>query len=276
MRIVNLLENTPGAADCLCQHGLSLWIETSRHRLLMDFGPSEALLHNAQQLGIDLSKADAAFLSHGHYDHADGIGAFASVNRDAPVYLRCGADGAFYSGSAEAGTLHYIGLSPALAGFSRFNWVSAGYWEMDESISLFSGIPGRRNWPESNLRLSVRKDGGYVQDDFSHEQCLVICENGKTVLLSGCAHNGILNILDRFRELYGCWPDVVLSGFHMMKSAPYTPQEIATIRRTAQELRLLPCTFHTCHCTGLEAYDIMKEIMGGKLRYFHTGDEISL
>lgn len=276
MHIVNLVENTPGAPGCMTAHGLSLWVETCRHRLLMDFGPSDAAVRNAGILGIDLSTAEMAFLSHGHYDHSDGLSSFASVNATAPVYLRPEAVGSYYSGSAEMGTLHYIGMNPSLAAFSRFNFQEAGYWKLDEELSVFSGVSGRRHWPESNLRLSVQTGERLEQDSFAHEQYLVIKEESSAVLLSGCAHNGILNILDRFRELYGGCPTHVISGFHMMKSAPYTDKEKETIRSIARELCSLPCLFYTCHCTGPEAYDMMKEIMGDQLRYFPTGGELIL
>ena len=76
-----------------------------------------------------------------------------------------------------------------------------------------------------------------IQDAFAHEQCLVICENHETVLLSGCAHNGILNILEAYQERFEGMPDKVISGFHMVKKGDYTPKEIETIEDTARELK---------------------------------------
>ena len=105
---------------------------------------------------------------------------------------------------------------------------------------------------------------------------MLVRENGKTVLFSGCAHNGILNILDRCVEVCGKAPDVVVSGFHMKKNSPYTAQEEATIRQTAQELLKWPCMFYTGHCTGLPAFEMMKEIMGERLQYVHCGDEVCI
>lgn len=91
---------------------------------------------------------------------------------------------------------------------------------------------------------------------------------------SGCAHNGVLNILDRYKELYKSEPDVMVSGFHMMKKTDHTYDEIQNIRNTAYELKRYHTVFYTCHCTGLPAYDIMKEILGGQLHYVHCGEEI--
>ena len=92
---------------------------------------------------------------------------------------------------------------------------------------------------------------------------------------AGCAHNGIVNILKEFERKYGAVPDAVISGFHLVKKTEYTDSEMKEIVDTANVLRKYDTHFYTCHCTGLEAYDVMKDIMGEKLSYIHTGTEIS-
>ena len=79
MRIVCLIENSPGDPGCRFEHGLSVYLETERHRILADTGASDAFLHNAALTGVDLGTVDLLFLSHGHYDHAGGIPAFAAA-----------------------------------------------------------------------------------------------------------------------------------------------------------------------------------------------------
>jgi len=271
MRIINLVENTAGAEGCAAAHGLSFWIETKRHCVLMDAGPSAALLlHNAQRKGVDLAKADTIVLSHGHYDHSDGL---TAVGKNAEIYLQKGCAESFYSCSGE--NLHYIGMSPEVKTLERLHWLE-GDCELDEELLLFTAISGRRCWPEGNRKLTVQKGEALVQDDFGHEQCLLVRENGKIVLFSGCAHNGVLNVLDRCMEVCGQTPDVVISGFHMKKNAEYTAEEENTIRQTAQELLKWPCRFYTGHCTGLAAFAILKEIMGERLQYVRCGEEVRI
>lgn len=271
MKIINLVENVPGAAGCEAAHGLSFWIETKKHCVLMDAGPSAALLlKNAGILGIDVSKADTIVLSHGHYDHSDGLTALAGK---AKIYLRKGCEADFYSGSGDG--LHYIGMAPEVKEMKQLCCLE-GDCELDDELLLFGDITGRRCWPEGNRKLTVQRDGDFIQDDFSHEQCLLVRENGKAVLFSGCAHNGILNVLERCVEVCGKAPDAVVSGFHMKKSSSYTAEEAETIRQTAHELLKWPCMFYTGHCTGLPAFDMMKEIMGERLTYVHCGDEVHI
>ena len=73
MKIITLVENSCGHEDCIAEHGLSVYIETRKHRLLLDTGQSDAVVKNAEVLGVDLSLVDTVVLSHGHYDHSGGI-----------------------------------------------------------------------------------------------------------------------------------------------------------------------------------------------------------
>lgn len=274
MRVVNLVENIAGRPGCTPAHGLSFYIETPRHRLLMDAGPGDMLTDNARALGVDLSRVDAVVLSHGHYDHGDGLAALSRVNPAAKVYLRKTAARRYF-GVDEDGSMHYIGVAPEALRRDGLIWVD-GTLEIDEELTLFGDISGRRHWPEANLRLRREAGDGVAQDDFDHEQCLVVTADGLRVLFSGCAHNGILNILDRYRALFGGWPDAVVSGFHMMKKAAYTPDEEQTILDTAEALKQVPCRYFTGHCTGLPAFELMKGVLGERLRYVRCGEEVRL
>lgn len=269
MRIVNLMEDTQGAEGCVYEHGLSFYIETPKHKLLLDAGASDKLLQNAECLKVDLSQIDTLVLSHGHYDHSGGIMAVAERNPNMQIYMQRSAGHDFYHGE------RYIGIDKKILELPGVCLLDGDY-KMDEELSVFSDIQGRRLWPKGNLVLQCLKDGSLIQDTFAHEQCLVIVVEGKKLLLSGCAHNGILNILDCFRERYHCEPDVVISGFHMMQKSDYTEADICNIKETARELSKLPTQFFTGHCTGVQAFEIMKEIMKEQLQYVHCGDIIEL
>ena len=240
----------------------------------MDAGQTELLLENAQKLGIDLTAVDTVVLSHGHYDHGGGILPFAKINPDAKIYVPEAAFGEYYSVN-KAGEPHYIGLAAEIRELSQVVKVSAeGIYKIDEELSIFSGIGSKHPIPSANQRLKKKAGEDLVQDDFAHEQCLVIREGIKSILLSGCAHHGILNILDRYRELYGGEPDVVISGFHMMRRHGYSDEDINVIIDTALALRQYKTVFYTGHCTGVEPYNAMKKLMGDRLHYVHSGDEI--
>ena len=270
MRIVTLVENTQGHNGCIAEHGLSVYITTGKHRLLMDAGQTDAVVSNAEKLGIKLSDVDLLILSHGHYDHSGGILPFSELNSKAVIIMQKKAAEPHFNMD------RYIGIDDRILQLPNSELIE-GDRQLDDELCLFSGITGRRCFPQGNLRLKMLKGGEKISDDFSHEQCLVVTHKGRKLLLSGCAHNGILNILDRYNELFGGYPDFVISGFHMMKKdGEHTAEEIAVIEQTARELNKLDTVFYSGHCTGIPAFERMKAIMGDKLRALHSGDDIIL
>ena len=277
MRIINLIENTEGRSGCACAHGLSFYVVTKKHRMLLDLGPSGETLQNAQTLGIDLAKVDTVILSHGHYDHSGGILPFARINDRALIYMQESAVGDYYSdrGRSAPERYEYIGIDKNIAKLPQVRFLQGDHW-IDDELELFTIKNRSHKLPSSNKRILVRRGDHFQCDDFVHEQFLVIREGPKRVLMSGCAHSGILSIMDAFCDKYGAEPDLVISGFHLMKKTDYTGDEIREIEEIAGELKKYSTRFITCHCTGLPAFDRMKAIMGDQLAYVHSGEEIDL
>lgn len=264
MKIITLVEDVCGNEICGYEHGLCIYVETEKHKLLLDTGATDLFLKNAKALGVDLSQVDTVILSHGHYDHSGGILKFAQINPSAKIYMQRSASGDYYHGE------RYIGMDREIAELPQVQLLD-GDFKIDDELSVFSNITGRKFWPQSNLVLKKRVNGEEVQDDFAHEQCLVIFGEQGNYLLSGCAHNGILNILDRYKQIYGEVPRAVISGFHMMKKSEYEEEEIKMIRCTAEELCNMETVFYTGHCTGERAFELMKPIMGEKLLPMRSG-----
>lgn len=273
MRIVNLIENIKGNPECDFEHGLSLYVETQKHKLLMDTGCTDKFLENAKRLSIQLEQVDSVVLSHGHYDHGGGILDFAKINSHARIYVRDNVFSNFYHGKDE--NKRYIGLDKRISDLLQLNYIYENT-KIDEELFLFTNVSSRILWPSGNLELTVEKEGVLVQDDFSHEQYLVISQNGKNILISGCAHNGILNILEEYHQIFSKEPDVVISGFHMMKKSGYKQEDIELIEKTAWKLKEYRTKFYTCHCTGEEPYERMKRILREQIDYVKSGEEVEI
>ncbi len=264
MKIITLVEDTCGNENCKHEHGLSIYIETKKHKLLVDTGATDAFFYNAKQLGVDLTSVDTVILSHGHYDHAGGIMAFAELNSHAAIYMQRTAANDYYHAD------RYIGIDKRIAELTNVRMLDGDY-QIDDELFLFTNITGRKYFAKSNLLLSKRVNNEQVQDQFEHEQCLVITQGSERTLISGCAHNGILNILDRYRELFDQDPRMVISGFHMMKKGDYTQEEIDIICETAKKLCETDIVFYTGHCTGDRAMKLMEPYLKDKLVPIHSG-----
>ena len=114
-----------------------------------------------------------------------------------------------------------------------------------------------------------------IDDTFAHEQNLIIEKDGKTLLVTGCAHNGIINILEHFQKIKGRMPDYVIGGFHL-SSRSGGNEDSDMIDRIGKYLMATKAKFYTCHCTGIEAYERLRSVMSNSIDYLSAGSEITI
>lgn len=241
------------------EHGLSILLETSRHKILLDTGAGDTFIRNAERLGIDLGEVDYVFVSHGHGDHAGGLRYIMQVNNRSKVILSPYArDGLFYS---KRGNLHSITAQwPTIA--SDRMVLTDESCTVDEDLSIIVQIPRCHPMPQGNRHLLVKKsDGSFEADDFRHEIALYV----EGLLFTGCAHSGLENIL----AACPCPVSAVLGGFHLLDGYETTDELTALAKRLTTAY---PRTqFHTSHCTGDAAFATLKATMGDQLHSFSCG-----
>ncbi|MDY4482397.1 MBL fold metallo-hydrolase [Butyricicoccus porcorum] len=271
MKLISLLENTSHAPEIQSRHGLSLYLETAAHRIVFDFGPDDTFLHNAAELGVDIAAADLAFLSHGHYDHGGGLPAFLQVNDHAPIYLHKNAFIPHWSSATR-----YIGLEQSLKTSPRLHYTD-GVTHLGDGLTLISGAPGHRFLASSCAGLQMEQaDGSRLPDDFSHEQSLIVEEGDICLLVAGCAHTGILNIMEQAQQVAGRPMTHVVSGFHLCQPSRGIHEPEETVCAIADELRRTPARYFTCHCTGMPSYEILRRELGAQVSYLSGGMQIAL
>ena len=274
MKIVILLENTACREGLRADHGLSLYIETPRHKILFDMGPNSDFLANAQALGVDLAAVDTAVLSHGHYDHGDGLPAFCEANAQAEVLIHMDAFGDFYA-LEEGKEPLYIGLDPDLWQIESRVLPTGGLLRLDDELTLFADEGDDFPALAASSKIHVQTEEGFQPDDFHHEQNLLIQAGGKAVLIAGCAHRGIVNIRNRVAELLGRMPDAVFGGFHLF-DLPAGPAADALIDDTGRALLEGDTVYYTGHCTGPYAYERLSAILGDRLRPMTGGTVVEI
>lgn len=258
MKITALVENFSDKEGIGAEHGLSLYVETNGRRLLFDMGQTDLFAKNAQSLGVDLSEVDTAVLSHGHYDHGGGLKTFLEINSKASVYLSRHAFEPHYNGTEK-----YIGLDLSLKDSGRLIYTT-DVTHINNDMTLFSCNSMKKSCDMGHGGLMLKENDSFTPDDFRHEHYLMIREEGKHVLLSGCSHKGIVNITEWMQ------PDFVVGGFHMSKIT-----DEAKLKEYAELLDSFDTCFYTCHCTGMEQYEFMKEYMSD-LCYLRSGETIEI
>lgn len=270
MRIVSLMDNISQDEKLCAEHGLSLWIETSKYKILFDFGASEAWVKNAETLNIDVSQADFAVLSHGHYDHSGGLKAFLALNQQAKIYLNVNAFEEHWA-LRQSGSYESIGIGKQEEVDSEHIVYCEGLTRIDSDFILFSEVQGKDFYPIGNRSLFMGSKESLQPEDFRHEQNLVFYDEQKWYLISGCAHKGIVNIIEAAKELIGAYPDEVFGGFHLHNKSTGSNESPEQLKALSEALLATRARYHTGHCTGIVAYEEMKCYMKEKLEYFSCG-----
>ena len=273
IKITTLVENTSLSPEYKSKHGLSLYIETTNHKILFDLGSNDLFVENAERLGIDIRTIDTVVISHGHTDHAGALRKFLEINPTAKIYIKESAFDKHYT--KVMGIPFYAGADIKLKDNRQFIFTTDSYM-IDEELRLFSGIKGRKLFSQSNNQLLTKKNHKFVLDSFDHEQYLVIEDENQKVLISGCSHNGIVNIMEEIQRAASEKFTHVIGGFHLFNPISKKYEKDELIRDVAECLKQYNCKYYTCHCTGPKAYEKMKEIMGERLNYLSTGSRLQI
>lgn len=241
MKFVTLVEDTT-KCELGAEHGLSIYAETEKHKLLFDVGTTDLFIKNAKALGIDLSQVDTVVISHGHNDHGGGLDAFLAINDHAVIYLQEKAFNDHYT--AKKTGPEYIGLNQALKTHPQVKLLDGSY-VIDDELQIYSHVTGEIYETNKNL---LKEDK--TRDDFVHEQHLLI-QGRKNVLLMGCGHKGVLNIIRQCPAA----PDIVIGGFHLY--SPRTGECLPEPVIMDLAANLPDAVYYTGHCTGDKALKIL-------------------
>ena len=221
LEITTLVENTGGEHhQLLPEHGLSFYIREGEHCLLFDTGASDRFIVNADLLSLDLAAVEKVLISHGHYDHSGGLRAFVERENGATLVVKPGFFNKKYGVTALCS--EYLGN-----GFTREELVGAGVTiecihedvrEIVPGVFSVSGFNRTCAMEVLNPRFRVKKNGSEILDDFSDEQVVVIQSSKGLVVILGCSHPGLINILTTIKERFKERIYAVVGGTHLVEA----------------------------------------------------------
>jgi len=250
VKLTTLSENTANFG-CIAEWGLSILVEADNLRILMDTGLSFSAVHNAQKLGVDLSNIDRIVLSHGHIDHTGGLSEVLSHTGGVEVIGHPGIWEEKYS-QRTADTISEIGMPLPKDAFesigARFT-LSKEPVRISEHIMTSGEIPMITEYEQVETNLLVKKGGELVHDPVADDLSLFIDTDYGLVIITGCAHRGIINIIHRAQQLTGRQQVyAVVGGIHLHRASEVRiEQTIADLKETGiQKLGV-------SHCTGFYA-----------------------
>lgn len=246
-----LVENAAHGLRLLGEHGLAYWVEFDGHAILFDTGQGMALGHNARALAIDLARAEAVVLSHGHYDHTGGLPTVMTVAPHARVYAHGMAFEPKFTRGND-GSVREIGIPEAsqfaVQGLESVTWTTRPA-EILPGLWVTGPVPRDSAFEDTGGAFFLEPNCA-MADPIEDDQALYFDSDEGTVILLGCAHAGIVNTVSYIRRLTEDRPvAAVLGGMHLLNASPERIGRTLDFLATLGNARLGPA-----HCTGLKAF----------------------
>lgn len=265
-----LLENTLSQnRSLIAEHGLSFMVETERVKILFDCSAGSAARKNAEKMNVSLTEADYVVLSHSHYDHAGGYPDMVAHGVHAPLIT--GPQFFEEKYASEGGKYVYLGAGfgeTFLADNGIERRICEGCETLTEGCHVVGGFQRVYNFEKAPSRFVRRTAEGMVQDDFPDEVCLVLESKKGLLLIAGCAHPGILNMIGSVRKRFGQPVYAVFGGSHLVEA---DEAKLAGTLKILKDMGIAVAGFN--HCTGDAAQSRLAQA-GEGTQYLHlkTGD----
>lgn len=253
--ILTVLSENEASGNFLAEHGLSYLIEYKGEKLLFDTGHSDVFLKNAKQLNINLDEVETVVLSHGHWDHGNGLKHLKNKKLICHPY-------AFIKRYRKSDG-NYIGLNTCFLDLNKqFKLIDTRKpYYITEEIIFLGEIP-RLNSFESQTTSFINE---YDKDDFvKDDSALAVIQNNEIIIVSGCAHSGIVNIIEYAKKVSGLQKvKAVIGGFHLLSNNEQTQKTIQYFQNeNIQEI-------YPSHCTNLSAKNAFQSVL--KIKQVKTG-----
>jgi 7,8-dihydropterin-6-yl-methyl-4-(beta-D-ribofuranosyl)aminobenzene 5'-phosphate synthase len=249
-----------GSMTGMGEWGFSALIEADGHRVLLDTGAHpDTVLQNARDLKIDLSDVKEVILTHNHWDHVSGLLTLRrEMMKQNPAALSVAhvATGIFYSRPSPQGENNTM-----IALKKEYEATGGKFIEHDKAAEIFPGAwltgPIARKYPEHNWSSTgkVETPAGLVEDNIPEDQSLVLNTPEGLVVVTGCGHAGIINILTFAREEFPNEPvEAVIGGLHLF---PATDEQLNWTADKMKDFKV--ANLLGAHCTGIEAVYRIRE-----------------
>lgn len=252
MKIVILTENRNCNNNCINEDGLSIYIETNGNKLLLDSGITDAFLKNAKTLGINLDEVNTIVLSHGHWDHGNGL-KYLNTKKTLILHPEC-----YTERYSLKRNMAYAGINESREELSeKFELIETQKpYKIFENVWFLGQIDRKFEVPTKNLPTVLREE----KTDYLYDDCggiVVKTENG-IVVFSSCSHSGIDNIIEQAKIITGENRVLaVIGGFHLKEINSYTDQIIQYFKNNKVQ------TAYMGHCTSDEVIEYFKEQLRG-------------
>jgi len=277
MKITIICENTVGRRVGMGEHGFSAFIEMNEEKYLFDTGAGHSIVKNSLELNKDLRTIKKIFLSHGHFDHTGGLPEVLKLTGKVDVHAHPSVfiDRIHLIKENEKEIKKFVGLPykkkylESLGANFIFN---TNFIEVGKGLFLSGEVPRKTPFEKPDPVLFAEIDGKISQDVFSDDQSLILDSERGLILILGCAHSGMINIINYVTERTG--KDkfyAILGGTHLDF---LTPEQLEESIQTLKKMKIQK--IGAFHCTGMRAAFRLQQEFGDRFFYGHVGSSLEL
>jgi len=271
-RITILCENLVGRLVGSGEHGFSAFIETDQGNYLFDTGSGNSIVANSLILNKDLKSIRKIFLSHGHYDHTGGLPEVLKLKGNVDVHAHPHVFSDRIAVLKENGkeTKRFVGI-PYKKGYLESlgaNFISnSDFVEVEKGVFLTGEVPKKTSFEKPDPRLFSEINGKTEPDLFLDDQSLTMQSEKGLILILGCAHSGMINIIHHVINKTGKQKFyAILGGTHLDF---LTPEQLEESIKSLKEVKI--DKIGVSHCTGMRAAFRLHQEFGDRFFYGCVG-----
>jgi len=266
----NSVFHLPGA---LAEHGLSIYLETEAGNYLFDTGQGKAVINNSLLLKKDLRALEGIILSHNHYDHTGGLLSVLEARGGVDIFAH--PEIFKESFNARGDSYRYVGIpyKQQLLESKGARFIFNNDWlEVAPGMFLSGEIPRNTEFELGDKDLVINEGDSYIHDIVLDDQSLIFTTRQGLFIVLGCAHAGIINILNFAIEKTGCEKiRAVIGGTHL---GPVSEEQRETTIKMLKEFDIEK--IGVSHCTGLKAAMALSREFGEKFFFCNVGTVVEI
>lgn len=275
MKITILCDNNVGKSGILAEHGFSALIEINNAKYLFDTGASgHVVARNALILGIDLKEIDSIIISHGHYDHAGGLEEILKITGKKSIIANHQIFQDKYSIRKDKKVFSGIKYKKAYLENTLeadFNFIQ-GFVKIERDVYLTGIVPMNNEFEKiSPAFKTTDENGNIILDNFQDENSLIIDTEKGLVVITGCAHRGVVNIMQYAQTQLNKDIYAIVGGMHLIGCKDDHFNHVANFIKE-QNVGFI----HPSHCTGFKRICELKSFFPTKVYPSFSGDTISI
>ena len=259
---ITLVVDNEAPSELVAEHGFAAWIDTGKEGFLFDTGQGAALFPNSDALDIDLSRASALVLSHGHYDHSGAIPPFLAANPCAPVIYGHDAMISRFSCRPDEQPPRQVGMAnevrhalELLPPNRRIVLDAPRY--LCPRIGITGPVPRNSTFEDTGGPFYLDTDKSQP-DPITDDLSLWFETVDGLVILTGCCHSGLVNTVRQAQQISGMTRiHGIIGGLHLLNSGPERLNATLDFLRECTPDFLVPC-----HCTGPQVVERLRTEFG--------------